>query len=157
MAVLEAVGSVFRKVFGSRNERIVKKFGQIAEQITALEPQLRGDFDAQFLAAAVAVSADLPPEEREKELQRIRVGLSTDLLERTASLRERIANGEPIESTLAEAFATLREGLAQGTQPSPLRLPARRRPGSLQRHHRRNENRRRQDHRLPPCRISKGA
>ncbi len=109
MKVLESVGTVFRKIFGSRNERIVKRFGQIAEQIGTFETQLRGDYDARFQQAAAGVSADLPIEERGTALQRIRGELSTDLRERSDALRQRVAEGEPIESVLPEAFAVLRE------------------------------------------------
>ncbi|MBX3394417.1 MAG: SEC-C domain-containing protein [Phycisphaerae bacterium] len=109
MAVLEAIGTVFRKVFGSRNERIVKRFGMIAERISSLEPEMRGDYDARFAAASSGIAADLPPEEREAALQRIRVELSEDLRKRTDELRGRLASGESPDVLLPEAFAVLRE------------------------------------------------
>ncbi|HWL92684.1 MAG TPA: SEC-C metal-binding domain-containing protein [Phycisphaerae bacterium] len=109
MPVLDTVGTVFRKVFGSRNERIVKRFGQIAEQINAFEPEMRGDFDARFAQAAATLSPDLPPDDLERDLQRLRVEHSGDLLAKARQLRERIAGGETTESILPEAFATLRE------------------------------------------------
>lgn len=109
MPVLDSVGAVFRKIFGSRNERIVKRYGQLAEAISALEPGLRGDFDAQFVQRSATVPADLAEPERFAELQKIRVELSGDLREVTGKLKERIAGGEMIENVLPEAFATLRE------------------------------------------------
>jgi len=41
VTALEAVGNVFKKVFGSRNERLLKRYGRIADQIEQLEPQYR--------------------------------------------------------------------------------------------------------------------
>ncbi len=46
--VVTAVTQVFRKVFGSRNERLVKAYTRRVEQINALEPEIRQLTDAQL-------------------------------------------------------------------------------------------------------------
>ena len=70
--------NILTKIFGSRNERLLKQYGQVVRQINALEP---------------AISA-----------------LSDDELRgKTGTLRERVANGEELDSVLPEAFAIVRE------------------------------------------------
>ena len=78
MGAQEYVGLMFKKVFGSRNERLVKRLARFADAVEALEPQ--------FLA------------------------LSDDQLKaKTAEFKERLKGGEPADSVITEAFATLRE------------------------------------------------
>src|SRR6266542_140086 len=72
------ISNILTKIFGSRNERLLKQYGQVVRQINALEP---------------AVSALTDDELRGK----------------TATLRERVANGEELDSVLPEAFAIVRE------------------------------------------------
>src|SRR5205823_14618390 len=62
----------------SRNERLLKQYGQVVRQINVLEP---------------AISALTDDELRAK----------------TGTLRERVANGEELDSVLPEAFAIVRE------------------------------------------------
>jgi preprotein translocase subunit SecA len=109
MGVTAIFGTMARKIFGSRNDRMLKRYGRQVAKINSLEPQVRGDFDRKFTEASSRLAADLPPEDRARELQRIRVELSTDLREMANALRQRLAGGEPSESVLAEAFAVLRE------------------------------------------------
>jgi len=109
MKVLDTLGVGFRKVFGSRNERILKRYRQVADRVDAFESQLLGEFDAHFAEAAAGISADLSDEDRDTEKQRIRVELSADLRQRADALRERLAGGEASEDVLPEAFAVLRE------------------------------------------------
>ncbi len=109
MAVMNLVGSAFRKVFGSRNERMVKRYMQMAAEIGRYEPELRGDFDARFADRAKSVPEEMDPAERATALQAIRVELSTDLLARAEKLRQRLAEGEMPAAVLPEAFAVLRE------------------------------------------------
>ncbi|UCE57095.1 MAG: preprotein translocase subunit SecA [Desulfobacterales bacterium] len=66
------------KVFGSKNERELKKLQPIVEQINALEPEIQAMSDDQLKA-------------------------------QTPSLKERVDNGEPLDSILPEAFAAVRE------------------------------------------------
>src|SRR5713101_1597967 len=70
--------NILTKIFGSRNERLLKQYGQVVRQINALEP---------------AISALTDDELRGK----------------TGTLRERVANGEELDSILPEAFAIVRE------------------------------------------------
>ncbi len=109
MSVLSTIGVAFAKVFGSRNERLLKRYGAVAGRIGEFEDELRGFYDAQFADEAAKIAADLPDDERQAELQKIRVRLSEDLRERTQALRKRLADGEQVESVLPEAFAAVRE------------------------------------------------
>jgi len=103
------VGSLARKVFGTRNDRLLKAYRRNVNQISALEREIRGDYDARFAAASQRVPADLPEEERPAALQKIRVELSEDLRTRAQAMRERFARGEDVQAVLPEAFAVLRE------------------------------------------------
>jgi len=139
MNVLDIVGVGFRKIFGSRNERLLKKYQKAVELTNAFEEELKGDYDRRFAEAvarlpaegtadaaakpksdiaegpwtkAAGQQADQPAEEvfdRAAAVQKIRVELSQDLRDRTAELRKRLADGEPVDSVLPEAFAILRE------------------------------------------------
>jgi preprotein translocase subunit SecA len=72
------IPNILTKIFGSRNERLLKQYGQVVTQINALEP------------ATTALS-------------------DAELRGKTVALRERVANGEELESVLPEAFAVVRE------------------------------------------------
>ena len=109
MSVLSTVGVGFRKVFGSRNERMLKRYRHVADRIETFEPQMRGDFDQRFAEASAKIAADLPDEERRAEEQRIRVELSADLRGYADALRERLAEGRAVEDLLPEAFSIVRE------------------------------------------------
>ena len=76
------IAGILKKVFGSRNERLVKQYAQTAKAITALEPQMQALSD-QALAA------------------------------KTPEFKQRIANGESLDSLLPEAFAVVREARAR--------------------------------------------
>jgi preprotein translocase subunit SecA len=72
------ISNILTKIFGSRNERLLKQYGQVVRRINALEP---------------AISALSDEELRGK----------------TGALRERVDNGEELDSVLPEAFAIVRE------------------------------------------------
>jgi len=72
------ISNILTKIFGSRNERLLKQYGQVVREINALEPALS------------ALSDD-------------------ELRGKTGTLRERVANGEELDSVLPEAFAIVRE------------------------------------------------
>jgi preprotein translocase subunit SecA len=72
------IPNILTKIFGSRNERLLKTYGQAVRRINALEP---------------AISALSDEELRGK----------------TGALRERVDNGEELDSVLPEAFAIVRE------------------------------------------------
>ena len=69
---------IFKKFFGTKNDRELRRLEPILRRINMLEPQLQA--------------------------------LSDDALRaRTAEFRERLKKGEPLDSLLPEAFATVRE------------------------------------------------
>ena len=70
--------NILTKIFGSRNERLLKAYGQVVRRINALEAQ------------TAALSDD-------------------ELRSRTVALKERVGNGEELDSVLPEAFAVVRE------------------------------------------------
>ncbi len=98
-SVWKGVARLPRKILGSRNERLLKAYQRQVQPIGALEPQLRGDYDASFNIRGDQAGIDqLPEEERPAALQRIRFELSEDLRTRTESLRQRFwKHHEPLE------------------------------------------------------------
>jgi preprotein translocase subunit SecA len=76
-----SIGKILTKVFGSRNERLLKRYHKVVEQINALEPQIRK-------------MTDLELRERTQELKTL---LST-------------GQRRPLE-TLPEGFAIIREAM----------------------------------------------
>ncbi len=72
------IAGLIKKVFGSRNERLIKQYAQTAKTINALEPQMQALSD-QALAA------------------------------KTSEFKQRVTNGESLDSLLPEAFAVVRE------------------------------------------------
>ncbi len=143
MNVLDIVGVGFRKMFGSRNERLLKRYQKAVALVNTFEEELKGDYDRRFAEALAKLpteetvvdsggaktapkqgaaegpwtktpeqEASQPAEEtfdRAAAVQKIRVELSQDLRDRTAALRRRLADGEPVDSVLPEAFAVIRE------------------------------------------------
>ncbi|MBI5752723.1 MAG: preprotein translocase subunit SecA [Hydrogenophilales bacterium] len=72
------IAGLIKKVFGSRNERLVKQYAQTAKTINALEQQMQALSDQELAA-------------------------------KTPEFKQRIANGESLDSLLPEAFAVVRE------------------------------------------------
>src|SRR6188768_4003738 len=72
------IDSLLAKVFGTQNERELKKIRPIVEAINALEPSIQALSDVM-------------------------------LREKTPELRQRVANGAPLDDVLPEAFAVVRE------------------------------------------------
>ncbi|MEX1299915.1 MAG: DEAD/DEAH box helicase, partial [Desulfotignum sp.] len=68
----------FTKVFGSSNDRILKKLDPIIQHINDLEPEM------QLLS-------------------------DSDMVGKTQEYKQRVANGEPLDDLLPEAFALVRE------------------------------------------------
>lgn len=92
MAGTDVLSRVLARVFGSRNERLLRRYNRIVDAAGAYEAELRGDFDERFAARAEEVRASgLEGEDLEKALQAVRVELSADLRQRTEDLRGRIA------------------------------------------------------------------
>jgi preprotein translocase subunit SecA len=76
--MVDMIGALAKKLFGSANERYIKGLNGLVGQINALEPELEALADA-----AIA--------------------------ERTEQLKQRCAQGEPLDDLLVETFATVRE------------------------------------------------
>jgi preprotein translocase subunit SecA len=72
------ISNILTKIFGSRNERLLKQYSQALRKINALEPVMAAKSDAELKAM-------------------------------TATLKERVTNGEELDSVLPEAFAVVRE------------------------------------------------
>ncbi|MGB3725325.1 MAG: preprotein translocase subunit SecA [Glaciecola sp.] len=72
------LASIFKKIFGTRNSRLLKKLRKTVTQINALEPQLEALSDEELKA-------------------------------KTAEFKQRIADGQSVESLVVEAFAVVRE------------------------------------------------
>jgi len=72
------ISEFLTNIFGSKNERELKKLKPVTEQINALEPEIQALSDDQLQA-------------------------------KTSVFKERIEGGEPLDSVLPEAFATVRE------------------------------------------------
>ncbi|TMH02062.1 MAG: hypothetical protein E6H67_15670, partial [Betaproteobacteria bacterium] len=68
------ISNILTKIFGSRNERLLKQYAQVVGRINALEPEI------------AALSDD-------------------ELKAKTAVFKQRVANGEEIDSIMPEAFA----------------------------------------------------
>jgi preprotein translocase subunit SecA len=72
------IGSALTKIFGSKNERVLKDIQPLVDKINSLEPDVEKLDDAALAA-------------------------------KTVSFKERVANGESLDSLLPEAFAVTRE------------------------------------------------
>jgi len=72
------ISGLIKKIFGSRNDRLIRQYTQTVRTINALEPQISALSDEALKA-------------------------------KTAEYRERVANGEALDSILPEAFAVVRE------------------------------------------------
>ncbi|ABK16895.1 preprotein translocase subunit SecA [Syntrophobacter fumaroxidans] len=70
---------ILKKIFGSQNERILKRIAPLVDEINSYEPVMRKLSDAALKA-------------------------------KTPEFKQRIANGEPLDDLLPEAFAVAREG-----------------------------------------------
>jgi preprotein translocase subunit SecA len=72
------MADLLRKIFGSANDRLIKRITPLVERINQLEPEFAPLSDA-------------------------------DLRDKSGAFRERLANGEPVDDLIPEAFATVRE------------------------------------------------
>ena len=67
------IQKLLTRIFGSRNERLLKDYRKVVERINALEPAVSALTDEQLTG-------------------------------RTAELKARVANGEPLDAVLPEAL-----------------------------------------------------
>ena len=98
--VVKSVMSIPRKIFGTRNDRMLKGYQRRVAPINAREAEVRDGFDAAFARRLAESGVEtLPAEEREPVRHRFRVEMSADLRDRTIALREKFAaKYGPIES-----------------------------------------------------------
>src|SRR5512135_890083 len=82
------ISNILTKIFGSRNERLLKQYRHALQKINALEPEIAAKSDAEIKAM-------------------------------TATLKERVANGEELDAVLPEAFAAVREAGKRTLQMRP--------------------------------------
>ncbi len=72
------IAGLLKKIFGSRNERLIKQYSQVVRVINELEPKMQALSDQELAG-------------------------------KTAEFKQRLANGEPLDDLLPEAFAVVRE------------------------------------------------
>ncbi|MFT3757328.1 preprotein translocase subunit SecA [Thauera sp.] len=72
------ISGLLKKIFGSRNDRLVRQYSQTVRKINALEPQISALSDEELRG-------------------------------KTAEFKQRVANGEALDTLLPEAFAVVRE------------------------------------------------
>ena len=108
---INGVKKLPRRIFGSRNDRLVKAYLRQVGPINALENDVRGTFDQQYAAQVDASRVhEQAEEEREPLLHSIRMDLSADLRERTESLRQRIAGHlEPLQAWFESLDVAVRQ------------------------------------------------
>ncbi len=91
-AVLKGVMRLPRKVFGTRNDRLLKTYERQIEPISRMEADVRREFDQRFRQRLLEDHVeDLPEEDRPEARQLIRIELSNDLRARKERLHERVA------------------------------------------------------------------
>ncbi len=107
MFVVDAASGLFksvkdlpRRLFGTRNDRILKQYNRHIEPTGAFEADLRGNFDEAFAQRVLESGIDqLEESEQESAYQMLRQELSNDLRERVRLLRERVdEHNVPLES-----------------------------------------------------------
>jgi preprotein translocase subunit SecA len=84
---------LIKKIFGSKNDRELRRLAPLVDRVNTLEPEYRALNDADFPA-------------------------------KTASFRQRLDNGEPLDDLLPEAFAAAREASVRtvGMRPFDVQL-----------------------------------
>ncbi len=99
------IQSILRKIFGSRNDRLLRQYGRQVRAINALEPQMQTLTDAGLRAKTDEFRARI-----RDRLARVSgdAGDDAERGERLASERKD-ARREAIEELLPEAFAVVRE------------------------------------------------
>jgi len=97
--LIKGVKSLPRRIFGTRNDRLLKQYNRHVAPIGVFEEELRGDFDGSIARGVGEPGmANLSEEERPAAEQALRVELSEDLRKRITKLRERIEpHSRPLE------------------------------------------------------------
>ncbi len=104
------ISAVLRKIFGSRNERLLKQYGRLVRAINALEPQIAALTDDALRAKTEEFRARI--RERLAQVQENRAEVDNDgkpaAPNTAASGRDRVLR-DALEELLPEAFAVVRE------------------------------------------------
>ncbi len=100
MSVIEVASGAYRsvkglprKIFGTRNDRLLKGYRRQVAPVNNLEQDLRGDYDDRLQRRlADQPIEDLPEEQRESTLRDLHLELGRDLLERAGTLKQHAAD-----------------------------------------------------------------
>ncbi len=75
--LLTGIKRLPRKIFGTRNDRLLKVYNRQVRPVNTLETDVRGEFDEQFAKRVAERRVDeAPEEERETLLRALRVEFS---------------------------------------------------------------------------------
>ncbi|MGD2107931.1 MAG: SEC-C metal-binding domain-containing protein [Phycisphaerae bacterium] len=91
-ALINGVKALPRKIFGTRNERLLKVYRRHVGPVGAREQEVRGNFDENYARRIEEENVDdLPDDERAAKRREIRLELSADLKEHADRLRESVS------------------------------------------------------------------
>ncbi len=118
--VVATVGKAFSKVFGSRNDRLIKAYSRRVEQINALEPQTRALTDAQLRAKTAEFRERNTGGERAAALIPEVLAVAREVMDRAVGIRN-IFNPEAgfDAGRLAESARALYEQVAEQAGQTP--------------------------------------
>jgi preprotein translocase subunit SecA len=116
---MNAIEKVLTKIFGSANERLLKKLWPVVARINALEPGIKQLSDEQFCAKTEEFKAHLRAKTEEFEArwaERLEGAeeLSPEVREQMEEERKQMER-EALDEILPEAFACVREASARST------------------------------------------
>jgi len=116
------IGKALAKVFGTSNEREIKRLRPLVDQINALEPQMKQLTDEQLRGKTAEFRARIKErvQEAEAEIARLTAELKSspeqDVRGQIEELTKRRveARNQALDEILPEAFAVAREGGRRG-------------------------------------------
>ena len=86
-ADIPVIGPVLNKIFGSRNERFVKRYTQRVEDINALEPQMRALTDAQLREKTAEFRSRIDGGARPDDIQAEVFAVAREAMDRSVGIR----------------------------------------------------------------------
>ncbi|MBN1490392.1 MAG: SEC-C domain-containing protein [Phycisphaerae bacterium] len=105
MSVTDTIGRLVKKIFGSRNERILRRYQAVADAAGSFEDELRGTYDEDFAARVAQLDLEsMPEEEQAAHLHAIRKELSAPLAHRARELKARLSPPRPIDQLVDEVY-----------------------------------------------------
>jgi len=81
------VGSVLKKVFGTRNERLVKRFLRVVDQVNELEPEIRQMTDPQLRAKTADFRRRIEDGESERDMMPEMLAVAREAMDRSVGIR----------------------------------------------------------------------